>query len=638
MRKETYRLFVMGFGLVVLIMTAQNLLGSVEITAESLVTGTSAYAFPTIASPSVKDYVDVNSGNNATVLIGNRTSGTPSGLITDGEWRFGSSAGIICNGSGADNNNDTANNIIFADPTLYGKIQFDLMTLVTVTQINVYAWSSASSRCRQAYAVWGSTLESAPAAGNTDDAVALSANGWTLIATVPLFGGTDDQTASQIKDSTGSLGQWRHLLFSMGDGVSGSQGGQTMYSEIDIHTVEGRQVRSESLATGTPAYAFTTIAPPSSTDLVDISCLYGATVLIGNQTSGMPSGLETDGEWRYGSSSDVIRNGSGAVNFDDAINNIIFADPTLYGKIQFELPKITTITQINVYAWSKVSTRCRQAYTVWGSTAESAPAAGNTDDAVALSANGWTLIATVPLFGGTDDQTASQITDGAGTLGEWRHLLFSMGDGISGSQGGQTMYSEIDIHGVLSDGILMVGAEQFNSGNVSPSPLTPASGDLLETSVASVTGENSGAYVRNGSTGTAYETGGSNPAVLWARTNTVYTLDITEAKAGYDISEIRLFSGWNDSRAGQSYRIEMLAVGDTNFVELGTVNWLVSAGALLTRTYRTGGLPVATNVVAVRFTQIDDGDAGAGTVFREFDVLGYPSTLPPPRGTVILIQ
>jgi hypothetical protein len=427
MRKETYRLFVMGFGLVVLIMTAQNLLGSVEITAESLVTGTSAYAFPTIASPSVKDYVDVNSGNNATVLIGNRTSGTPSGLITDGEWRFGSSAGIICNGSGADNNNDTANNIIFADPTLYGKIQFDLMTLVTVTQINVYAWSSASSRCRQAYAVWGSTLESAPAAGNTDDAVALSANGWTLIATVPLFGGTDDQTASQIKDSTGSLGQWRHLLFSMGDGVSGSQGGQTMYSEIDIH-------------------------------------------------------------------------------------------------------------------------------------------------------------------------------------------------------------------GVLSDGILMVGAEQFNSGNVSPSPLTPASGDLLETSVASVTGENSGAYVRNGSTGTAYETGGSNPAVLWARTNTVYTLDITEAKAGYDISEIRLFSGWNDSRAGQSYRIEMLAVGDTNFVELGTVNWLVSAGALLTRTYRTGGLPVATNVVAVRFTQIDDGDAGAGTVFREFDVLGYPSTLPPPRGTVILIQ
>ena len=48
----------------------------------------------------------------------------------------------------------------------------------------------------------------------------------------------------------------------------------------------------------------------------------------------------------------------------------------------------------------------------------------------------------------------------------------------------------------------VIGEQQFNSGNVLPSPIVPLRGDLLETSVATATGENASANLRNGSTGT----------------------------------------------------------------------------------------------------------------------------------------
>jgi len=184
-------------------------------------------------------------------------------------------------------------------------------------------------------------------------------------------------------------------------------------------------------------------------------------------------------------------------------------------------------------------------------------------------------------------------------------------------------------------GTVVVGAQQFSAGDVLPSPIIAVSNDLLETSVSSVTGEIAGQKPRNGTTGTALENSTQDPAATELSTLT-YNLNLTAAPRGYDITEIRLFSGWSDGRAGQSYRISYsLAETPATFVDVGTVSALTTAtGSLLTRTYDLTGAKILKGVAGLRFTMIDNGYAGSGTVFREFDVLGVKT---PPKGTMIQI-
>ena len=182
---------------------------------------------------------------------------------------------------------------------------------------------------------------------------------------------------------------------------------------------------------------------------------------------------------------------------------------------------------------------------------------------------------------------------------------------------------------------LFIGVQQFNAGDVLPSPIIAVSGDLLETSVSSVTGEVAGQKPRNGTTGTAQESTEPNLANL-GLVNVTYNLNLTDSPRGYDITEIRLFSGWSDGRAGQSYSISYSLAGTpATFINLGTVSALTTAtGSLLTRTYDVTGAKILKGVAALKFTMIDNGYAGRGTVFREFDVLGYAT---PPKGTMIRV-
>jgi len=178
---------------------------------------------------------------------------------------------------------------------------------------------------------------------------------------------------------------------------------------------------------------------------------------------------------------------------------------------------------------------------------------------------------------------------------------------------------------------LLVGEPQVNAGDVLPAPIIAVAGDLLETSVASFSGENAGANPRNGSTGTAQANDATDPAVIWGQATTVYNLDLSAAPLGYDITAINVFSGWQDDRADQSYRIFYSLVGDAAFVQLG--GDIVAGpvdnvpGSTLTRTYDTSGAAFLTGVDAIQFVQFD-GPAlydGSETVYREFDLFGSPS-------------
>jgi len=180
---------------------------------------------------------------------------------------------------------------------------------------------------------------------------------------------------------------------------------------------------------------------------------------------------------------------------------------------------------------------------------------------------------------------------------------------------------------------LIIGGQQFSTGDVLPSPIIAVSGDLLETRLASATGEIANTNLRNGTTGTAQEQSTQNPAHI-GMTNVTYNLDLTASPSGYDIKEIRLFSGWTD-RAGQSYRIEYAsAASPSTFCVLGAVSApFTTSGSLLTRTYDLTGANVLTGVAALRFVMIDNGLAGSGTVFREIDVLGTATSGNSPRYT-----
>lgn len=188
--------------------------------------------------------------------------------------------------------------------------------------------------------------------------------------------------------------------------------------------------------------------------------------------------------------------------------------------------------------------------------------------------------------------------------------------------------------------VLVVGSPQVNLGNVLPSPVTAVSNDLLQTSLLSVSGEGPG-NVRNGTTGTAGENAGANPASIWGQTTTTYTLNTVTATLGYDIHAINIFSGWNDDRADQSYRIFYSLVGSAAFIQLGGDITAGPAGnvqgSTLTRTFDTSGAAILSGVDAIQFVQFD-GPAqfdGTGTVYREFDVIGAATTIPEPTTAVM---
>lgn len=194
-----------------------------------------------------------------------------------------------------------------------------------------------------------------------------------------------------------------------------------------------------------------------------------------------------------------------------------------------------------------------------------------------------------------------------------------------------------------SQAALIVGQAQINTGNVAPSPITAVAGDLLETSVASFSGENANAKVRNGTTGTALEnTAGINPAQIWGQTTTTYNLNTSVNTLGYDITSVNVFSGWRDDRSDQSYRLFVSYVGDANFVQVGgdiiaAVTGNVGA-SILTRTYDSTGAAFATGVDAIRFVQFDGPSPldGTQTVYREFDVIGTATQPIPEPATAAL--
>lgn len=109
-----------------------------------------------------------------------------------------------------------------------------------------------------------------------------------------------------------------------------------------------------------------------------------------------------------------------------------------------------------------------------------------------------------------------------------------------------------------------------------------------------------------------------------------FTFNTTVNTAGYNLSAIRTFAGWDDGRDGQAYTVEYsTAASPAVFVALATVTRFDTPGdsvdyasTMVAMTPTSGYL--AANVAALRFNF--SGVENGGTAYREFDVFGTAAT------------
>lgn len=131
---------------------------------------------------------------------------------------------------------------------------------------------------------------------------------------------------------------------------------------------------------------------------------------------------------------------------DDPRANFFFAAGTGEGLLVLELQQAAEIRQIVSYSWH-TGGRAPQVYTLYGATGEEPgfrfPAA--VQDLAGLT--GWSRLATVDSrsAGIAGGQHAVQVSDAAGSLGRFRHLLFHVLAADPADRFGQTFFSEIDV-------------------------------------------------------------------------------------------------------------------------------------------------------------------------------------------------
>ena len=165
------------------------------------------------------------------------------------------------------------------------------------------------------------------------------------------------------------------------------------------------------------------------------------------------------------------------------------------------------------------------------------------------------------------------------------------------------------------------------STSTSDQPYTVSNTDLLQCNVSSV--DTNGIVLYNeGTPNTAGmltdgTTGPGNRELCIALTSgsITYTLDTSKAPAGYFITGLSTYSGWQDNgRVNQNYVVSFRKLGDSTF------------GNAITNTYSSGLKEMRVSVAdlnlagidAVKFTFLAQQNGGVG--YKEFDLFGMATT------------
>ena len=131
---------------------------------------------------------------------------------------------------------DPGTNVFFSAGSSGGRFRMDLGKAIEIAQVNSYSWhpNSRGPQLYKLYAAEGSetNLDLDPKRG-----VDPATRGWKFIATVntlPQQGEDGGQYGASVTNSSGTLGQYRYLLFDCYVTELYDNWGNTFYSEIDV--------------------------------------------------------------------------------------------------------------------------------------------------------------------------------------------------------------------------------------------------------------------------------------------------------------------------------------------------------------------------------------------------------------------
>lgn len=183
--------------------------------------------------------------------------------------------------------------------------------------------------------------------------------------------------------------------------------------------------------TASPAFRFTSVPSPSSTDTgsqAHFVIVDGAPDSNGGGVNRLNDGRLPTGE-------------------DQPGENFFFRAGTDGGRLQADLGSVVEVKQVNTYSWHP-GPRGPQVYALYASDGSAAGFQAEPKRGTDPQSCGWQLLAKVdtrPQSGEPGGQYGVSIADANGLLGKYRYLLFDCQRTEGGDPFGNTFYSEIDV-------------------------------------------------------------------------------------------------------------------------------------------------------------------------------------------------
>lgn len=172
-------------------------------------------------------------------------------LVDGAADKAGGSTAALQDGRVPSDGDQPAKNFFFQAGSEGGRLLIDLGRLVSVKEVNTYSWHTGP-RGPQVYTLYASDGKGDEAPKRGADPTAC---GWRRLARVDTRVAEEDgggQYGVSVRDPSGVLGHFRHVLFDMEPTERRDPFGNTFYSEIDVVDAEGPAPTSDAQLAGKP--------------------------------------------------------------------------------------------------------------------------------------------------------------------------------------------------------------------------------------------------------------------------------------------------------------------------------------------------------------------------------------------------
>lgn len=167
-----------------------------------------------------------------------------------------------------------------------------------------------------------------------------------------------------------------------------------------------------------------------------------------NDAAGKAKFTIVDGERdRNGGNIGKVNDGKVPAESDQPSENFFFQAGSDGGRIAVDLGALVEIKQINTYSWHP-GTRAPQVYKLYAADGAATGFNAEPKRGIDPAMCGWKLVASVDTRLKDNEpggQYGVSVTDGAGTLGKYRYLLFEISPTEKADAFGNTFYNEIDV-------------------------------------------------------------------------------------------------------------------------------------------------------------------------------------------------